>query len=214
MVLCAPCLADRPRHDGIAYATVYNDASRQLVLAFKHGKRIALAGQLGRLMAAKLPSVDGQEPLLVPVPLHRWRLWQRGFNQAALLAIEIQRHDKGTVLVDALVRHKATPMLGGMKRNEREHTMKGAVRVNQKREQAIKGRDVILVDDVLTSGATTNACVAALKRAGAKTVSISCFARVLDETLHGENSAYYAAQPLSSNDQNITPEAKKAPGAT
>ncbi len=94
--ICAPCLAAPPRHDGIAAGTLYNDASRRLVLAFKHGRRIALAPMLARLIAARLPAevqVGEGDWLVVPVPLHRARLWRRGFNQAALLAHELARID-------------------------------------------------------------------------------------------------------------------------
>jgi predicted amidophosphoribosyltransferase len=82
---CGECRAHPPRHDGIAAATIYNEASRKLVLAFKHGNRIALAPMMARLLSARLAGVDS-DWLVVPVPLHRWRLWQRGFNQAAVLA--------------------------------------------------------------------------------------------------------------------------------
>lgn len=75
-MVCGPCLANPPKHDGIAAATLYTEGSRKLVLAFKHGRRIALAPLLARLMAAKLPMV-GPDWLIVPVPLHRWRLWRR-----------------------------------------------------------------------------------------------------------------------------------------
>lgn len=180
--LCAPCLAEPPRHDGIAAGTLYNDASRRLVLAFKHGRRIALAPLLARLMAARLGEVDA-DWLVVPVPLHRWRLWRRGFNQAALLAREIAR-EKGAVLaVDALVRSKPTPVLGGLGRKARARALAGAIGVNPRCAAQLKGAKVVLVDDVMTSGATTGACVSALKRAGAERVMIACFARVLDEAL-------------------------------
>jgi len=177
--VCAPCLASPPRHDGIAAGTLYGEPSRRLVLAYKHGNRIALAPLLARLIAAKLPTVD-ETWLIVPVPLHRWRLWRRGFNQAALLAREIARLRGGTVLVDALDRRKRTPTLGGLGRKARARALSGAIRVNARRQAALKGARVLLVDDVLTSGATSDACVAALKRAGADTVKIACFARVLD----------------------------------
>lgn len=181
--ICAPCLADPPRHDGIAAGTLYNDASRKLVLAFKHGHRIALAPMLARIIAAQLPADVGDGWLYVPVPLHRWRLWSRGFNQSVLLARGLQEQRGGRLLVDALVRKKATPVLGGLGRKARARALQGAVAVNPSRMQSLRGARIVLVDDVLTSGATTAVCVSALKRAGADKVVIACFARVLDEAL-------------------------------
>lgn len=179
---CAPCLAAPPAHDGIAAATLYTEGSRRLVLAFKHGRRIALAPMLARLMAARLPSVDA-EWMIVPVPLHRWRLWRRGFNQSALLAREIAQLTGAGLLVDGLIRRKATPMLGGLGRAARMRVLGGAISVNPARAALIRGKSLLLVDDVLTSGSTSEACVKALKRAGAARVRIACFARVLDEAL-------------------------------
>ena len=180
--VCAPCMAEPPRHDGIAAATLYNDASRRLVLAFKHGRRIALAPFLARLMVSKLAEV-GPDWLIVPVPLHRWRLWRRGFNQSALLAREIARGRQATVLVDVLTRRKATPVLGGLGRKARARALSGAIAVRPDRLPVLRGAKVVLVDDVMTSGATSDACVSALKRAGASTVIVACFARVLHEAV-------------------------------
>jgi len=180
--VCAPCLADPPRHGGIAAGTLYTEASRRLVLAFKHGRRIALAPMLARLIEPKLARID-PEWLVVPVPLHRWRLWRRGFNQSALLARELA-HAKGARLsVDALVRRKQTPSLGGLGRKARERALSGAIAVNPRHAASLQGRKVLLVDDVLTSGATSDACVGVLRRAGAQEVVIACFARVLEEAL-------------------------------
>lgn len=161
-------------------ATYYNDASRRLVLDYKHGGRIAHARLLARLIAARLPDgePDRPAPLLVPVPLHRWRLWRRGFNQAALLAEELARLGKGGLLVDGLVRHRRTVSLGGLGREARERALAGAIRINPRRRTRIEGRDVLVVDDVLTSGATTRACVEALSQAGARSIAVACFARV------------------------------------
>jgi ComF family protein len=178
--LCAPCLTQQPRHDGIAAATLYNDTSRQLVLAIKHGGRVALAPMLARLIRARLPERVGPDWLVVPVPLHRWRLWRRGYNQAALLATELARLIPAPLAVDALARRKATPTLGGLGRKARERALAGAIVLGSERGASLKGRQVVLVDDVLTSGATTNACVAQLKRAGVAEVVIACFARVVD----------------------------------
>ncbi len=199
--VCAPCLADPPVHDGIAAGTLYNDTSRKLVLSFKHGRKIALAEMLAKLIAARLPEANG-ERLIVPVPLHRWRLWQRGYNQAALLGRELDRAGKGTLMVDALVRRKATPPLGGLGAKARSRQLAGAIAVRDGAAASLKDRDIVLVDDVLTSGATSEACVRVLKRAGAGKVTIACFARVLDEAI-GVRGA-----------QNETPETTKVPGAT
>ncbi|GGD93585.1 hypothetical protein GCM10011515_11730 [Tsuneonella deserti] len=169
-----------PRHDGIAAGTLYGEGSRKLVLAFKHGGRIAMAPMLARLIVARLPALEG-EWLAVPVPLHRWRLWSRGFNQAALLAREVARRSGARLVVDGLVRRKRTPMLGGLGRTARARALAGALEVGPRLLGEIKAAQIILVDDVLTSGATTEACVKALKAAGAAKVIIACFARVLDE---------------------------------
>jgi ComF family protein len=180
---CDACAEHPPLHARVTAATLYNDASRQLVLNLKHGHKIALAGLMGRMMAGRLgDGLPGEaRPLLVPVPLHRWRLWDRGFNQAALLAGEIARAGGGELLVDGLVRVRRTPSLGGLGRGAREAALKGAITVPRQRVAAIRARRVILVDDVLTSGATSTACVAALIAAGAARVEIACFARVVAE---------------------------------
>lgn len=202
--LCAPCLASRPRHGGIHAATLYTPVSRKLVLAFKHGRRIAMAPMLARLIAARLPE-QGGDWLIVPVPLHRWRLWTRGFNQAALLARELERLGKGRVLVDALARRKRTPSLGGLGARARRRALAGAIQVRTAATEKLAGCDVLLVDDVLTSGATSDACVRALLKAGARSVRIACFARVLDEALDAVRS------PAA---QSETPGTITVPGAT
>lgn len=181
---CAPCLGDPPLHDGIAAATIYNDASRKLVLALKHGSRISLAPMMGGLIASKL-SFIGSGWLVVPVPLHRWRLWKRGYNQAAELARHTARRTGAGLAVDILVRRKATPSLGRLGKKARKRALSGAVAVNQKRKNLVSQANIVLVDDVLTSGATSDACVSALRRAGANKVVIACFARVLDEAPAG-----------------------------
>lgn len=201
--MCAPCLADPPRHDGIAAATLYNDASRKLVLTYKHGRRIALASLMARLMAARLGPLD-EETVLVPVPLHRWRLWRRGFNQAALLAKELAKLTDARLGLDWLERNKSTPSLGGLGRKEREKALAGAITVRESVKGRLKGSPVVLIDDVLTSGATSDACVKALRKAGAASVKIACFARVIDGDTPATNLA----------SENETPEAARTSGAT
>ena len=179
---CAPCLAAPPKHDGIAAATLYNPASRDLVLAFKHGRRVALGTLLGRLIAARVGDLAG-EWLVVPVPLHRWRLWKRGFNQSALLARTIAAAPGRRLAVDALVRTRATPSLGGLGRSDRAKALRGSIAVNPAWQARLRDARVLLIDDVMTSGATSDACVRALRRGGVTKVRIACFARVLDEAL-------------------------------
>ena len=177
---CAPCLARPPRHAGIAAGTLYTEPARKLVLAFKHGRRIALAPMMARLIAARLPPLDGTW-IAVPVPLHRHRLWRRGYNQSALLAREIARLRSAPLIVDGLQRVKPTPSLGGLGRRERQRALQGAIVVGARRRPQIAGANILLVDDVMTSGATTDACIAALHEAGAGQVRIACFSRVLHE---------------------------------
>ncbi len=158
-------------------ATLYNDTSRKLVLAYKHGGRIALSRLLASMIAARLPAT-ASSALLVPVPLHRWRLWNRGFNQAALLAKELEKLGKGTSLVDALNRRKRTPSLGGLGREARDQALTGAIVLNAARAGLMTGRDVILIDDVFTSGATSRACIAAILQTRPASIAVACFARV------------------------------------
>ncbi len=135
---------------------------------------------LARLMSARLPALEGGW-LVVPAPLHRRRLWQRGFNQSALLAREIARLSGQALCVDGLVRRKPTPQLGGLGRRDRAKALAGAIEVNPGRRSDLASANIVLVDDVMTSGATSNACVKALKKAGADKVIVACFARVIDK---------------------------------
>ena len=173
--LCGACAAAPPRWHSLNAAVVYNDASRKLVLAFKHGGRIALAAMMARLMARRLPEGDA---LIVPVPLHRTRIWRRGYNQSALLAGELGKLSSRTVLPDVLLRTRRTRSLGGLTGKARARELEGAIALTRSGKRRIEGRSVVLIDDVLTSGATVAACVDALRKAGAGPVHVLCFARV------------------------------------
>lgn len=179
--LCTDCwhLLEVPRAgpgDEVVAASVYNDTSRNLVLAFKYGRRLALAPMMARLIALRLGALE-DEWTLVPVPLHRWRLWQRGFNQSALLAREIARLTGAPVLLDGLIRRKSTRKLAGLGAEARRMELAGAIAVNRGHGRRIAGARILLVDDVLTSGATSEACAVALREAGAAQVRLACFAR-------------------------------------
>ena len=174
---CGQCLAETPAHDGVRAAVVYGPAARTLALKLKYGRRTAYAATAARLMKRLVPEDAG---LLVPVPLHRWRIWGRGFNQAALIARELSRRSGVPAEIDLLRRVKATPVLRGLGARGRAKAVAGAFAAAPGAREALKGRAVVLVDDIHTSGATTDACARALKRAGAAKVTILCWARVLD----------------------------------
>jgi ComF family protein len=183
--LCGRCLAEPPPFDRLRAAVAYGDIARAVVLKLKYSGRPGLAETLARFMLRHLPESAGGEgergALLVPVPLHRWRIWKRGYNQAALIASALARRSGHDFAPDILRRKRATPPLKGLGRRERALTVRGAFEVTDEGKQALAGRSVILVDDVFTSGATASACARTLKRAGATSVSILCWARVVRE---------------------------------
>lgn len=117
------------------------------------------------------------DALLVPVPLHRSRLWSRGFNQSAIVARALSRRTGLPVAVDALKRIRPTPPLKGMNVRQRRRTVAGAFRAQ--RESELRGRTIVLVDDVLTTESTANACARVLKAAGASRVDLISWARVI-----------------------------------
>jgi ComF family protein len=177
--LCAACLAEPPPHDGVRAAVAYGPAARAVVLKLKHGGRIGMARVIGRYLARL--ALTEPDALLVPVPLHRWRIWRRGFNQSALLARDVARRTGLQMRADLIERRKRTPMLGGLGRTARARALRGAFAVPSEKRSALKGRTVLLVDDVYTSGATAGACARVLKRAGAGRVVVLCWARVLQD---------------------------------
>ncbi|AJP72465.1 ComF family protein [Sphingomonas hengshuiensis] len=177
--LCEKCEARRPAYDGARAAVAYGDVARGVALKLKYGGRLACAETMARAMARLMPEDAG---LLVPVPLHRWRIWSRGFNQAALIAQGLSRRCGVAVDLDAVRRVKATPVLRGLGWDGRRSAVAGAFALAPGTEARIAGKTIILVDDVHTSGATASACARVLKRGGAARVILLCWARVLDET--------------------------------
>jgi ComF family protein len=173
---CGACLADPPPWDGARAVLAYGDVARTVALRLKYGRRIGLARLIARQM---LRHVDDKEALIVPVPLHRWRLWQRGFNQSALIADHLGRLTGWPVDKHALQRVKRTVPLRGMNALARMKTVRGAFALRA--GHGLEGRRVLLIDDVHTSGATAAACVRTLKRGGAADVRLLCWARVLPD---------------------------------
>lgn len=173
---CAACLARPPRLDRIRAAVGYDEISRSIALRLKYGRKIALARTMSRYMRPLIGDLP-QNALLVPVPLHRRRLWSRGFNQSAIVARELSRRTGVPLAVDALKRVRPTPPLKGMGMRQRRRTVAGVFRANASAE--LGGRSIILIDDVFTTGSTANACARVLKRAGAERVDLISWARVI-----------------------------------
>jgi len=179
--VCAQCARRPPPWRRARAAMRYDDLARRLVLGFKHGDRTHAAPSFARWLARAGAEVLADAELIVPVPLNRWRLARRRFNQSALLAIELQKllaPSGPRALPDALVRHRRTPSQGGLGRAGRQRNVAGAFILHPRRAGAVAGRRIVLVDDVLTTGATAGECVKVLLRAGAARVDVLTLARV------------------------------------
>lgn len=146
-LVCAECLARPPLHDGINAAVLYDDLSRSIVLRLKHGGKIGLARLVARHLERHLPPED-RDIVLIPVPLHRWRLWRRGFNQSILIARALAAKRAFPVETHVLRRIRATPPLKGMTRQQRAIAVRGVFDIPESQRARIAGRHVLLVDDV------------------------------------------------------------------
>ena len=175
---CAACLTHPPAYDAARAALVYDDASRPLILKFKHGDRThAVRSFTPWLARAGADLLDGAD-LIVPVPLHRWRLIARRYNQAALLGTALSAASGVPHDPRLLIRRRATKSQGHMTAAARAANVRGAFAVAKGQAAALKDKTVILIDDVYTTGATVEACAKTLKRAGAREVRVLALARV------------------------------------
>ena len=173
---CARCLTDPPKLDRMRAAVAYDEIPRSIVLRLKYGRKVALARTMARYMATLKGDWDSGA-LIVPVPLHRWRLWGRGFNQSALVARELARNWGLQTDGRMLRRLKRTRPLKGLNHSQRRKAVAGAFKASE--AVGIKDRTIVLIDDVLTSGSTAEACARALRRAGAGRIELICWARVV-----------------------------------
>jgi ComF family protein len=179
-VLSMQAMADPPAYHRARAAVRYDDIARALVHALKYGDRLDLAPTMGRWMARAGRELVGEADALIPVPLHWRRLWARRFNQSALLAKTISQETGIGIAEGVLKRVKATIQQVGLSQTERAQNVQGAFRVPAERRADVAGRRFVLIDDVLTSCATSDACARALLRAGAGQVDVVVFARVVD----------------------------------
>jgi ComF family protein len=178
-VLSMEAIADPPAYYRARAAVRFDDVARTLVHALKYGDRLDLAPMMGRWMATAGRSLTAEADAIIPVPLHWRRYWARRFNQSALLAEAIAKASQVPLVLGALRRVKATPQQVGLSQSARALNVQGAFRVSPSGKAAVAGRRLILVDDVITTGATVDASARALLRAGAAEVNVLTFARVV-----------------------------------
>lgn len=176
----AAALANPPDYDRARAAVCYGGVARSIVHDFKFRDRHDGRRLFGRWLAQAGQDVLSDADWLVPVPLHRRRLWQRRFNQSALLAQSVSSLTDIPFDPFLLRRTRSTANQVGLTRDQRSRNVAGAFEVSADRSGDIAGRNLVLVDDVMTTGATANACAKALSRAGASRVDVLVLARVVD----------------------------------
>lgn len=176
--LSARAIANPPPFDRARSVVLYDDIARKLVQGLKFGDRTDLAPWMAKWMVRHDDGLLQDGALVVPVPLHRFRLFQRRFNQSAELARTIAKDSGLRYAPEALVRIRSTKQQVGLGQKERAKNVQGAFRVPTEEAPLLKGRHVVLIDDVFTTGATLEACTRALRRAGVSKIDCLTFARV------------------------------------
>lgn len=174
--VCEDCARHPPVWNRARAAVLYDDGSKPLILGFKHADRTDLAPTLAAWMARAGAELLADAEMILPVPLHRWRLYGRRYNQAALLARGVSRLSGVPSRPDALIRSRATPSQGELGRRARMRNIAGAFVLNP--SAGIEGKRLLLIDDVLTTGATVSECVRVLQAGGAAAVDVLTLARV------------------------------------
>jgi ComF family protein len=178
--LCGSCAVEPPAYDRARAVLRYDEGARTLILAFKHADRTDTAPAFGRWLARAGAELLADADLIVPVPLHRWRLLRRGYNQAAVLARALARESGVAMVPDLLQRRRATRSQQGLGAQARlANITAGAFRPHPWHRRQIADRKLLLIDDVMTTGATVGACAQVLRRAGAARVDVLTLARVV-----------------------------------
>jgi ComF family protein len=175
---CAGCANRSAAFDSVRAACIYDEHSRDLILKLKHSDRTDLAGLFARWLARAACDLVPELDAVVPVPLHRWRLLSRRYNQSAEVARALARLTRLRYFADAVVRTRATPTQGGKSGRDRQRNVEGVFEVPARWRRRVEGARLLLVDDVLTTGATVDGCARALKSAGAARVDVAVIARV------------------------------------
>ena len=177
--ICGACAEEPPRFNRARAVLVYDEASRGMILSFKHGDRVDMVPSFARWMASAAPDLVRDCTSLVPVPLHRFRLLHRRYNQSALLANAISGIAGRPVIHGVLRRIRRTAPLGTLSPAARRRALAGAFDIAPSQATRVQGHRVLLIDDVLTSGATANACARSLLNSGAESVDLLTVARAM-----------------------------------
>ena len=178
--LCSACLSQEPPFQSARAVFRYDDGSKHLILSFKHGDKTDGARAFGQLLYRAASDILQRTDRIIPVPLHRWRLFERRFNQSALIGQSLSRLTGLPLDTDHLIRHRSTESQGGLNRRQRHRNVQGAFKVRNGTVKPYHGQTVVLVDDVYTTGATVSACARALLKAGAAEIHVLTLARVAE----------------------------------
>lgn len=177
--LCGACTREHPPYDRARSALAYDEASKDLILAFKHADKTDTTLLFAKWMKMAGANLAADCDVIIPVPLHWTRLFARRYNQAALLAHALGKLSDTPVIADALIRHRRTPSQGRMGVKARTRNVTGAFRVAPKYRTALKNKRILLVDDVFTTGATVGSTAKVLRRIGVSGVDVITLARVV-----------------------------------
>ncbi len=176
-LICGKCMEKKPRFDMARSVLIYDKFSKQLILAFKHGDHTELAPLFTKFLLFAEPEIFKNVDMILPVPLHRFRLIRRKYNQAGVLGKHLSRKTKIPFYPSVIKRVKSTQSQGHMSRTKRKRNLVGAFQIPK--PDKVKGKTILLIDDVMTTGATVEECAKTLKKAGAKSVKVLTLYRVI-----------------------------------
>lgn len=176
---CATCLKEPPPLDKARSALVYDDESRNIILAFKHGDKTHFVKGFMPWLKRAGADVLHDADFIIPVPLHPWRLLQRRYNQSGLISFFLGQDIQTKVLLDGLIRVRSTPTQGHLRVKDRKKNVRRAFSCNAKYGSLFRGKNILLIDDVFTTGATVNECANTLLASGANKVSVLTLARAV-----------------------------------